>query len=71
MPSKSSKRQPRKKRTASSPAPDSGRSPSLPIPIIGVGGSAGGIEAFAEFLRALPSDSEATHGHGVAETLRD
>jgi two-component system CheB/CheR fusion protein len=30
---------------------------ALPFPVVGIGASAGGLEAFTEFLRALPSDT--------------
>jgi two-component system CheB/CheR fusion protein len=30
---------------------------ALPFPVVGIGASAGGLEAFTEFLRALPADT--------------
>ena len=36
------------------------RLPSKPFPIVGVGASAGGLEAFASFLEALPPDTGMT-----------
>jgi two-component system, chemotaxis family, CheB/CheR fusion protein len=33
------------------------RSPSRPFPIVGIGASAGGLEAFTSFLKALPADT--------------
>ena len=33
------------------------RPPSAPFPIVGIGASAGGLEAFTEILRALPPDT--------------
>jgi two-component system, chemotaxis family, CheB/CheR fusion protein len=41
---------------ASVPAPGEGR-PSLAFPVVGVGASAGGVEAFSELLRNLPADA--------------
>ncbi len=43
-------------------APDAGRIPSdkhesPPVPVVGIGASAGGLEAFREFLEALPDDT--------------
>src|SRR5215475_6863945 len=65
MPSRKSK-EPR----PSAPRRDSGASPPesfvedpsprptvTPFPIVGIGASAGGLEAFTEILRALPSDT--------------
>src|SRR4051812_22498875 len=31
--------------------------PKLPFPVVGIGGSAGGIEAFGEFFRVMPVDA--------------
>ena len=31
--------------------------PRLPFPVVGIGASAGGLEAFIEFFKAMPSDS--------------
>ena len=31
--------------------------PRLPFPVVGIGGSAGGIEAFMEFFSAMPADA--------------
>jgi two-component system CheB/CheR fusion protein len=31
--------------------------PRLPFPVVGIGASAGGLEAFIEFFDAMPSDS--------------
>ena len=36
--------------------PDDARRPRLPFPVVGVGASAGGLEAYTEFLRACPAD---------------
>lgn len=36
---------------------DAEQPPRLPFPVVGVGASAGGLEAFSEFLAAMPSDS--------------
>src|SRR5687768_10810729 len=33
------------------------RGPSLPFPVVGIGASAGGLDAFQQFLRALPVDT--------------
>src|SRR3712207_6935183 len=35
---------------------DAEQPPRLPFPVVGVGASAGGIEAFGEFLDAMPPD---------------
>jgi two-component system CheB/CheR fusion protein len=37
------------------PSPDD-EQPGLPFPVVGVGGSAGGLEAYTELLEALPTD---------------
>ncbi|HYH63885.1 MAG TPA: chemotaxis protein CheB [Urbifossiella sp.] len=37
--------------------PDEGRTPRLPFPVVGIGASAGGLEAFSEFLQACPADA--------------
>ncbi len=43
---------------ADSPAEESGTpTASLPFPVVGVGASAGGLEAFTRLLRALPADT--------------
>src|SRR5512132_3672975 len=49
------------------------------FPIVGIGASAGGLEAFTEFLRRMPADSgmafvliqhlDPTHPSALAETL--
>src|SRR5436853_2066674 len=36
---------------------DAEQPPRLPFPVVGVGASAGGLEAFSEFLEAMPPDS--------------
>jgi two-component system CheB/CheR fusion protein len=36
---------------------DHGESPTLPYPIVAIGASAGGLEAFVEFVEALPEDT--------------
>ena len=36
---------------------DSGNLPSNPFPVIGVGASAGGLEAFKRLIRAIPETS--------------
>src|SRR6185503_1035847 len=46
---KSKSKKPRKKK---SPPPNSNQ-----FPIVGVGASAGGLEAFADFLKSIPADS--------------
>ena len=33
------------------------RAPSLPFPVVGIGASAGGLDAFQQVLRALPADT--------------
>ena len=38
--------------------PDTGREPRLPFLVVGVGASAGGLEAYTEFLRAAPPDAD-------------
>ncbi len=43
--------------------PDAGREPRLPFLVVGVGASAGGLEAYTELLRAAPPDA------GVAYVL--
>src|SRR3712207_9029834 len=35
---------------------DAEQPPRLPFPVVGVGASAGGLEAFSEFLGAMPPD---------------
>ena len=52
------------KSTANSPStkqaatlPDSGHAPNAFFPVVGVGASAGGLEAFTALLKALPADS--------------
>ncbi|VTT99032.1 mcp methyltransferase with pas pac sensor : Methylase of chemotaxis methyl-accepting protein OS=Rhizobium leguminosarum bv. trifolii WSM2012 GN=Rleg10DRAFT_2965 PE=4 SV=1: CheB_methylest: CheR_N: CheR: PAS_10 [Gemmataceae bacterium] len=37
--------------------PDDARAPRLPFPVVGIGASAGGLEAYTEFLRACPPDA--------------
>jgi two-component system CheB/CheR fusion protein len=37
--------------------PDAAQQPRLPFPVVGLGASAGGLEAYTEFLDATPSDS--------------
>src|SRR5438270_12412286 len=36
---------------------DAEQPPRLPFPVVGVGASAGGLEAFSEFLHAMRADS--------------
>ena len=36
---------------------DAGEAPRLAFPVVGIGASAGGLEAFTEFFRALPADT--------------
>ena len=36
---------------------DGAQQPRLPFPVVGVGASAGGLEAYTEFLEALPGDT--------------
>src|SRR5687768_18352667 len=47
--------------TTPAPAPPSDnqdrQAPSLPFPVVGIGASAGGLDAFQQFLRALPVDT--------------
>ncbi|HET8713956.1 MAG TPA: chemotaxis protein CheB [Gemmatimonadales bacterium] len=38
-------------------APHMERAPALPFPVVGVGASAGGLEAFTQLLEAMPTDS--------------
>lgn len=38
-------------------AVDGEEPPRLPFPVVGIGGSAGGLEAFSDFLKAVPADS--------------
>ncbi|MCP6390646.1 hypothetical protein NL487_27375, partial [Klebsiella pneumoniae] len=37
--------------------PDDARQPRLPFPVVGIGASAGGLEAYTEFLQACPADA--------------
>jgi two-component system CheB/CheR fusion protein len=37
--------------------PDDARTPRLAFPVVGIGASAGGLEAYSEFLRACPADA--------------
>lgn len=37
--------------------PDAGQQPRLPFPVVGVGASAGGLEAYTELLQAAPPDA--------------
>ena len=37
--------------------PDGTRAPRLPFPVVGIGASAGGLEAYTEFLQACPADA--------------
>ncbi|HEX4609806.1 MAG TPA: chemotaxis protein CheB [Urbifossiella sp.] len=37
--------------------PDDARTPRLPFPVVGIGASAGGLEAYTEFLQACPADA--------------
>src|SRR5574340_963591 len=39
------------------PAPESSAAPQNPFPIVGVGASAGGLDAFKLLLEALPDDT--------------
>lgn len=41
------------------PAPAAGDTPQNPFPIIGIGASAGGLEAFRQLLQHLPADTGA------------
>src|SRR5207237_272329 len=36
---------------------DAGQAPRLPFPVVAMGGSAGGLEAFTEFFKAMPEKS--------------
>src|SRR5713226_9271536 len=46
------------RRRNTTPAPTSRSRPSSPrFPIVGIGASAGGLEAFTQLLRALPNDT--------------
>ena len=36
---------------------DETRAPRLPFPVVGVGASAGGLEAYTELLDAMPPDT--------------
>src|SRR5437762_7379902 len=38
-------------------APEAVREPSLPFPVVCVGASAGGLEAFTQLLKAVPTDT--------------
>lgn len=42
---------------AASPVASLDGSPNLAFPIVGIGASAGGLQAFEAFLRACPADS--------------
>lgn len=54
--------------------------PESPFPIVGIGASAGGLEALDQFLRNVPGDYDAAfvivqhhdpaHGHMLVEVLR-
>src|SRR5687768_5597532 len=64
MPKKSPSRRPGKKvdpppvaRAAEPLVEGAPALPQNPFPIVGVGASAGGLDAFREFLKALPSDT--------------
>lgn len=50
-------------------APAEARAPRLPFPVVGIGASAGGLEAFTEFLQAAPADSGMACDHEFAAVL--
>jgi two-component system, chemotaxis family, CheB/CheR fusion protein len=56
MPKKIPPAKPRQ-RAAKIPAPNKTVMSATSVPVVGVGASAGGLEAFREFLEALPSDT--------------
>jgi two-component system CheB/CheR fusion protein len=45
------------RKTSSAKKPISSTDPAPPVPVVGIGASAGGLEAFRELLEALPSDT--------------
>jgi two-component system CheB/CheR fusion protein len=47
----------RKKPSKRSEPKDSANAPDTPVPVVGIGASAGGIEAFGHFFPAVPRDS--------------
>ena len=57
MPSTKKKRSPQKKQSAAQRRSGNGTTPSATFPIVAIGASAGGFEAFSNLLRALPPES--------------
>ena len=45
------------RKTSPAKKPISSTAPAPPVPVVGIGASAGGLEAFRELLEALPSDT--------------
>src|SRR5579863_9962869 len=45
------------RKTSLAKKPISSTDPAPPVPVVGIGASAGGLEAFRELLEALPSDT--------------
>ena len=46
-----------RKREPSGPSGETGEKPSTPWPVVGMGASAGGLEAFQKFFGSMPADS--------------
>ena len=60
----------RKVEPEATPQPIEPSVPEKPHPIVGVGASAGGFEAFRELLKTLPSDTGLASGTGAASRSR-
>jgi two-component system CheB/CheR fusion protein len=53
---KSAEKQPEEQHDRQAHAVDQEEAPRLPFPVVGIGASAGGLEAFIEFFEAMPAD---------------